>query len=388
MDNKELKVDFSRYDYGEKEAIEEVEEIPNEYKEKAKEVGIEVDKGEGIYFQIDHNVIYQKLIERLRRKGVIIMSVGEALRRFAWAKMYYWRALSSRSDKVSKIAEEYRRNGYFIYVPPRLKLDEPIQACLFIAKQNIAQPVHNLIIVGDGAEVTLITGCTAITEEALHIGVSEFYISNNAKLTFIMIHNWTPKIHVRPRTGVIVGKGGIFINYYVNMRPGITLQMLPKAILYDGAKAYLTSIIKSGGEALVDIGGRIIFKGNDTRGEVITRSVAMDRSEVTMRGILKTEGNVNARGHLECRGLLLSDSAKAIAIPQLEARGMRANLTHEAAIGKISEKELNYLMAKGFTEEEAVSIIVRGFLEAGVELLPENVREGVRLALDSMAKSL
>jgi len=388
MDRRELRVNFSKYDYGEKEMIEEVEEVPKEYKEKAKEVGIEVDKGGGIYFQIDHNAIYQKLVDRLRKKGVIIMSIGEALRRFEWVKGYYWHALNPKADRASKIVEEHRRNGYFIYIPSELKLDEPIQTCLFIAKQNVAQPVHNLVIVGDDAEATLITGCTAITEEALHIGASEFYIGNNAKLTFIMIHNWTSKIHVRPRTGVIVGKGGVFTNYYVNMRPGETIQMLPEAVLHDGARAYLTSIIKSGGRALVDIGGRIVFKGNDTRGEVITRSVVMGRAEVTMRGILETEGNANARGHLECRGLLLSDSARAIAIPQLEAKGMRANLTHEAAIGKISEEELNYLMAKGFTEEEAVSIIVRGFLEAGLDLLPENVRNGVKLVLDSMAKSL
>ena len=379
-------VDFRKYDYGE-ERINLVRSLPKEYLEKAKDIGVNIEEGDGAYFQIDHNIIYRKEVDRLKKEGVIIMSIKEALEKLKWVKGYYWKALRPE-DEASVVAEKYRRNGYFIYIPPGVKLKRPIQTCLLISRQRLAQPVHNVIIVGDGAEATLITGCTALVEEALHIGVSEFYVGKDAKMTFIMIHNWSSKTHVRPRTGVIVEDGGIFVNYYINMRPGITLQMMPKVILHGGARAYLTSIIRSGGDALVDIGGRIVFVGNGSRGEIVTRSIIADRANVIMRGILEAKENVNAIGHLECRGLLLSDKAKATAIPQLESKSMLANLTHEAAIGRISDEELNYLMAKGFTEEEAVSIIVRGFLETGLELLPENVRLGVKMILDAISKGL
>ena len=366
---------------------EKLSDLPSSVLEKAASVGIDVEESEvsGTYFQVDYEVVRRAVVERLRKRGVVVMSIIEALRKYDWVKDYYGRAVQVDTDKYTAVAELYLRHGYFIYVPPVVKVEEPIQACLFVSCNNIAQPVHNIIIVDEGSELNLVTGCVTMANKGLHVGVSEFYVKRNAKLTFTMIHGWAPRFDVRPRAAVIVEEGGTFIGYYVNLQNVKSLQAEPKIVLHRNSTSYYTNIIIGKGRSMIDIGAVLIFEGEGSRGELTSRSIIDDESTVIMRGTLMAKAP-RVRGHLECKGLLLSDKARGEAIPVLNSLSKEAELTHEAALGRISEEELLYLMSRGFDEEEATSLIVRGFIDVGISNLPEKVRPSVISALDLISK--
>ncbi len=377
-------IDLRSYDWGVKEVFRGYESIPDEVVRRSEEMGVELGSGAGEYVQIDSSVAYAGVRGGLKGLGVTVMSIEDALRRFEWVRNYYWRAVPVDTDKYTAVTELMGRHGYFIYVPPGVKVAEPVYACLFIHSEEAAQAVHNVIIVDDDAELNLVTACSSLPGRSLHIGVSEFYVGRRSKLTFTMIHYWNPATHVRPRAAAVVRDDGLFINYYIHLARVKTLQLFPKAYLKGrGSQAYLTSIVNGLGDADIDVGGGIIFEGEESSGEVISRSVIRDRSHVVMRGVLI--GKALSKGHLDCKGLMLTSSGMGEAIPALKSVNELADLTHEASIGSISREELDYLMSKGFTESEATSLIVRGFLEAGIDRLPRRLADYVSSMLDLAA---
>ncbi len=381
-------IDLNEYDWGDSSSISDKPiSLPRQVVERAEALGVDVTgkSGSGVYLQLDRSFLYSYIAKTLEKYGIEILSIEDALEEYEWLRDYYWRAVPVDQDKYTAMTELQGRHGYFIYVPPEVRVKEPIHACLFIHRESIAQAVHNIVVVDKDAELNLVTACSALPAKALHIGVSEFYVKKGAKLSFTMVHFWGPTVHVRSRTGVIVEDSGVFTNYYVHMAPVKSLQAYPSVVLQgDDSSAYLVSILMAAEESLLDVGGRIIFKGRNTRGEVISRSIVKGRATTIMRGELIAQSN--ARGHIDCKSLLLSPKASSEAVPVIRSLTDSAELTHEAAIGKISQEELEYLMTKGFSEDEATSLIVRGFLEAGIEKLPQKLQSYMNKVLDIVAK--
>lgn len=377
-------LDLSKYRY-------EVEKPKNwlteDLVERAEVVGIDLSEKErsGTYLQLDH----YSIIEKVTAGGVEIMSISRALESYDWLLDYYWKALNVDSDKFTALAEIKRTEGYFMRVKKGVKVDFPVQACLYLKTPRVAQNVHNIIIVEEGAELHVITGCvTPKKAEGLHVGVSEFYVKKGGKLTFTMIHGWAEGVDVRPRTGVILEEDASYTSIYVNLNPVRTLQMMPKVYLEGrNARCYLVSIIAASKNSYLDVGGATYLRAENTRAEIVSKTVAKDEAYVATRGIMVGEGN-GVKGHLECRGMLLSPASVILAIPELEARARNVELSHEAAVGKIAEEEIYYLMARGFSEEEATSIIIRGFMDVDVKGLPPALALQIRRALDITAKSL
>ena len=382
-------IDLEEYDFGEPGPVKNkpLSELGEEVLKRAGEVGVDVEEHRvsGTFFQVDHEVLRSIVIDRLRKQGVLVMSAMEALKKLDWVKKYYWKAIPVDLDKFTAAAELYWRHGYFIYVPPGVKVKQPVQACLFVCSRDIAQPVHNIIIADENSELNLVTACSTLANRGLHIGISEFYVGRNAKITFTMVHGWASNYHVRPRAVAVVEEGGTFVNYYINLHPVKTLQMYPTAILNKKAQGFLTSILLAREKSMMDVGGRIVLKGEGAKGEITSRSVIKDESTAVMRGELVGEVP-GVKAHLECRGLLLSEKAHGEAIPTLKSFTEGAELTHEAALGRISEEELLYLMTKGFNEDEATSLIVRGFVEIGLDKLPETIRKPVLSILELVSR--
>ncbi len=379
-------INLEKFEY-EKQEIKNVlpNEIPKEFRESVKKVGIVVENANALYFQVNHTVLTKYLIEKLKEKGVIVLSTQEAIKKYEWAKKYYWNIIPPDLDKYTALTELEKGTGYFIYVPPNTKVEIPIQACLLISKNKNAQLVHNIIIADENSELNLITGCTTIAKEVMHVGVSEFYVKRNAKIVFAMIHNWNEESDVRPRSAAYVEENGEFINYYINLNPVNSLQLFPTIYLNKNSKGYATSIVYGFKNADIDVGAKIVFKDENSKGEIISRAIAKDFSSIKMRGELSSIAP-KVKGHLECKGLILSDNASIYAFPNLNSKFKDVELTHEASIGKISEEELNYLMCKGFKEDEAISLLVRGFTDVGLEKLPANIKKQVEIVLEFMSK--
>lgn len=359
----------------EEEGSLNLETLPEKTRKRALHAGIIAsEKGRsGTFFQKDTRV----LCARPRQEGIEIMSTTAALKKYEWLKDLMWSAVDPGADKYTAVTALHRTHGYFIRALPGVKTIYPVQACLYISKKNLVQRVHNVIIAEPGSELHIITGCTTEDEftAAMHIGISEFFVKEGAKITFTMVHSWGKEVHVRPRTGVIVEKGGTFINNYICLREVQSLQMYPAVYLEgENSRASLNSIIYGRGNSRFDVGGKAILKAEGARAEIISRVISDDSSEIIARGNLTAEVD-NVKGHLECKGLMLSPASRTIAIPELDARAANVELSHEAAVGKIAEEQILYLMSRGLTEEEATSLLVRGFLNLKIEGLPEELEK-------------
>ena len=366
---------------------EDLKTIEKNDAQQMRQAGINLsgDDRSGTFVQMDHSVIHCNVTQ----PGLEIMEINQAINKYNWLLEYFWKAVAIDKDKYTAQAQLKENHGYFIRVLPGVKTTFPVQACLYMSQDKLVQSVHNIIIAEEGSEMNIITGCATgeDIQSGLHIGISEFYIKKGAKITFTMIHNWAEKIAVRPRSGIIVEEDGLFLSNYICMKPVETLQMYPTTkLIGQNATARFNSIIVALPGSNIDIGAEVSLKAENSRAEIISRAISIGGS-LTARGRLIGEV-ANAKGHLECKGLILADSGNIIAIPELEGKISGVDLSHEAAIGKIASEEIEYLMARGLNEEEATAIIVRGFLNVDIEGLPSELKDELDKAIEQSGRDI
>ncbi|BAU22564.1 hypothetical protein THC_0164 [Caldimicrobium thiodismutans] len=360
--------------------LEDLSKLSSEERERLKLLGLdEALPHEGEFVQVDAKpVLCKKKVE-----GLEIMPITQALKTFDKIEEYLWKAVSPEKDEFTKEAAEDLDDGYFIRVLPGYKLVYPVQTCLYIRTSQIAQKVHNIVIVEEGAELNLITSCSVHPhiDSALHIGISEFYIKKRGKLTFTMVHMWGEKTAVRPRTGIFVEEGGTYISTYVSLFPVKSIQTAPICrLIGEEARASFVSIIANHPGSHIDIGGEVHLEAENTRTEIISRNVVYGGVNIARGKIIAKAPKV--KGHLECQGLMLSDEGLMMAIPELDSHYSDVELTHEAAVGKIAREEVEYLMARGLTEDEATSLIVKGFLSVKIEGLSPELQKQIDKTLE------
>ncbi|MCD6386777.1 MAG: SufD family Fe-S cluster assembly protein [Methanophagales archaeon] len=383
---------MKREEVGEVEGAEnekQLVEFPDEHKERLLMSGVDLSGKErsGSFIQKDTQI----LLALARHAGLEVMPIAEALETHEWLAEYFWKAVPADADAYTKATHREKEvKGVFVRAKRGVKIPFPVQACFFIASEHTAQKVHNIIIAEEDAELHLITGCATPEKfrSAVHIGVSEFYVGKNAKMSFAMIHNWSSDVGVRPRSAAIVEENGTFISNYVCMEPAKSIQMYPTAFCVgENALATFQSILYGRGDAKIDVGSKAVLAAKGSRAEIISRAVATENAEITARGEI-VGNSAGVKGHLECRGLLLSSSAKIHAIPALRASHSDVELSHEAAVGKIAEEEVRYLMARGLSEEEATSFIIRGFLSIDIKGLPPKLASQVQRMMQLSAEKL
>ncbi|ADI74823.1 SufBD protein [Methanohalobium evestigatum Z-7303] len=322
-----------------------------------------------------------------KSENVELIPTKQAREKYDWLDDYAWNLVPVDTDKYTAATYLQQPNGYFIRAHAGKKETLPVQTCLLLGNKEVSQTVHNIIIVEENAELEIITGCTTKEEvmSGLHLGISEMYVKKGGKLTFTMIHNWAEDIGVRPRTKIKVEEGGTFINNYIALKPVKSIQSYPTAFLDGkGAVARFNTIAVGHPGSELDLGSKVEFNSPETKAELISRTITTG-GNVVARG--EMVGNAdNAKGHLECRGLVLSDDGSQRAIPILEANLQNVELTHEAAVGKIARDQVEYLMSRGLSEDEAVGMIVRGFLDVGIKGLPEELESDINETIDKIGE--
>jgi Fe-S cluster assembly protein SufB len=366
-------------------ADEELCAIPQTERERLLMAGLDVTQEErgGTYFQKDTTVIHCGS----REEGIEVLPVKTALEQHDWVRDYYWKLVPVDLDKYTASAFLELHDGYVIRALPGTKSVFPVQACLYIDKENLQQNVHNLIIAEEGSELHIITGCTtsANLRRGVHVGISEFFVKKNAKLSFTMIHSWAEQMAVRPRSVARIDEGGLFINNYICMNPVSSIQMYPTSYLEgDNATALFYSIIVGSPGSHFDVGGRIYLKKRGCRAEIIQRAIS-NGAYIMNRGHLIGEAP-DIKAHLECKGLLLKGGV-INSIPQLEGTVEGVDMSHEAAVGKVAQEEIHYLMSRGLSEDEAISTIVRGFLNVDISGLPDVLKAEIERAVETSNKS-
>jgi Fe-S cluster assembly scaffold protein SufB len=365
----------------------DLEGLTHEDRAKIIHSGVDLDEQDraGTFLQTDHRIVHCAA----KQPGLEVLPTAQALEEYPWLQELYWQAVPVDADKYTAQAELHFQNGYFIRALEGQRVTTPIQACLYMKHDNTAQNVHNIIIAEKGSELNIITGCATAPslQSGIHIGISEFYVRRGAKLTFTMIHDWAEEVMVRPRSGIVVEEDGLFLSNYVSLRPVRSLQMYPTTrLIGSGAVARFHSILLAPPGCELDTGARVVLEASNTRAEIVSRTI-------TTGGVIKARGHLiglkpNVKAHLECHGLILADEGIIHAIPELEAHRSGAEMSHEAAVGKIAEEEIEYLMARGLSEEEATATIVRGFLNVQIEGLPSELQAKVDKAIEESEKSM
>ncbi|AEG19051.1 SufB/SufD family protein [Methanobacterium paludis] len=380
--------EFEQEEEGEHEKIESLQELPNKYQETLLKVGVDpTEQGRaGSFMQIDQSGV----CSNCSSESIELMNIKDAAEKYSWLSDYMWKAVAVDADKYTAETELRSSNGYFIRALPGSREVFPIQACMFIGDKDVAQTAHNIIIAEENAELHIITGCSTGSDvsSAMHVGVSEFYLKKGAKITFTMVHNWAEQVEVRPRTGIIMGDDSTYISNYILTSPVRTIQTYPTAYCQgENSRAVFQSILGGQKNSILDQGSRAYLTGRNSSSEMVTRAVSKDKSQIYTRGHLAGKSQ-EVKGHLECMGLVLSDDSMIYSVPELEGSATNLELSHEAAVGKIAEEEVLYLMSRGLTEDEAASMIVRGFLSMDITGLPPELAAETKRMLDMSVKGM
>jgi Fe-S cluster assembly scaffold protein SufB len=367
---------------------DELKGVPHEILTEAYKAGIDphAEKRSGTFFHVDQSTIYSKVTEFFKDK-IEMMDTREALQKYPWLQQYWWKLVDPQKDEVTRAVSEEFSGGYFMRILPHAQVTVPLQSCLMITREKSEQRVHNIIIAEEGSTAHIITSCLQhVAHQAAHLGVSEIYVKKDAALNFSMVHQWGKDTFVRPRSATRIEENGTFVSNYICLQPVKDLQMYPEAVC-DGrnSKVSFNSILYGQKGSGMDIGSKAVLNGVDSRAEMITRSITRQGARMIVRGMI--EGNASScKGHLECRGLILDEVSFLQSIPELIARQRGAEITHEASVGKVSEKEILYLMTRRFSRDQAVSMIIRGFMDVGIMGLPPHLSEEIRHIVDLAAE--
>jgi Fe-S cluster assembly scaffold protein SufB len=368
----------------------ELVKLPHRILEETYKAGMEADEKNrsGTFYHVNQSTMYSKVNEFFQGK-IELMDTKAALQKYSWLKKYMWKLVDKDKDEFTrKVAEDWS-GGYFMRIMPNAEITFPLQSCLLITQRNLEQRVHNMIIAEEGSKVHIITSCVQHSgvPKASHLGVSEIYVKKGAMLNFTMIHQWSENTLVRPRSAAEVADKAAFISNYVCMRPVRDVQMYPAAYC-DGEDSTVSfnNILYGNRNSLLDIGSKAVLNGKGSKAEMISRAIAREGSRMIIRGLIEGASS-ECRGHLECRGLLIDDDAFIQSIPELIARKKGVEITHEAAVGKISEKEITYLMTRKLSRDQAVSLIIRGFMDVSILGLPDALNAEIKKIVEGSAEA-
>ena len=351
-------------------------------------VGFDVEERErsGSYLHEDASATYlgftrwfEEEFQRLYPGRLVVTEVFEAIRRFDWLREFVYGIVPIGLDKYTAFNAAYAPGGLFVWAKEGADIVMPLQGCFYLKQTGLAQVVYILIIAEPNSKAHLISGCVPHPrcELGLHGCISDIYVGKGAHVTLTLIHSYRPGFHVRPKIGAMLDEDAVYVENYIARGPPESIQLYPTAILRGRrSRAIFRSLVVGLDKSHMDVGAAVIYTGEGSSAEIMHRSVVGEESTVVMRGAMKAF-KPGTGGHLECRALLLSEKARAYAHPSLVSFSPDANLTHEAAITRIAEDQLYYLMSRGLSESEAVSLVARGFLDTDIPSLPPIVRSEV-----------
>ncbi|MCV0367206.1 MAG: Fe-S cluster assembly protein SufB [Nitrosopumilus sp.] len=353
------------------------DDVPDSVKKTFDKLGIpEAEKKflAGVGAQYESEVVYHSLREDLAKQGVLFLDTDAALKEYPEIfKKYFGKIIPPEDNKFAALNSAVWSGGSFIYIPPGVKVDMPLQAYFRINAENIGQFERTLIIADEGSEVHYIEGCTApvYSSESLHSAVVELVAHKDAKLRYTTIQNWSSDVYNLVTKRAYAYEGATV--EWIDGNIGSKLTMKYPGIYLMGERAYgeTLSIAFAGKGQHQDTGAKMVHLAPNTTSKITSKSVSRLDGRSTYRGLLNVaKGATNVKATVRCDALLLDDTSKTDTYPYMEINQEDATITHEATVGKIGDEQIFYLMTRGFTEEEALSLIVNGFMEPFTKELP------------------
>jgi Fe-S cluster assembly protein SufB len=353
------------------------EELPSEIKRTYDRLGIpEAEKKflAGVGAQYDSEVVYHNLKQEWEKLGVVFLDTDSALKQHPdLFREYFGTVVPPEDNKLAALNSAVWSGGSFIYVPEGVKLDIPLQAYFRINAKNVGQFERTLIICEPGSYVHYVEGCTApiYTSDSLHAAVVEIIVKEGARCRYTTIQNWSTNVYNLVTKRAVAYRDATMEWIDGNLGSKLTMKYPSVYMVEPGAKAEILSVAFAGKGQHQDPGGKVVHAAPNTQSVVVSKSIAKDGGRAGYRGLVKIyPGATGSRSAVRCDALILDDRSRSDTYPTMEIDEQDVSITHEATVSKVSDEQLFYLMSRGVKEDEAMNMIVRGFVEPIVKELP------------------
>lgn len=352
-------------------------EVPEEIRKVYDRLGIPEAERKmlaGVGAQYESEMVYHKLKVQWEKLGVIFLDMDRAVREHPeLVKKYFMKCVPATDHKFSALHGAVWSGGTFLYVPKGVKVTEPLQAYFRMNAKNMGQFEHTLIIIEDCADAHYIEGCSApkYGSQGLHAGLVEIFVKPSAKCRYSSVENWSRDTYNLNTKRAIVEKDALMEWIGGNMGSGVTMLYPCSVLVGEGARCDHMALAFANKNQWQDTGAKVLHMAPHTSSTVISKSISKDGGCCVYRGLLKVAPHAHdCTSSIECDALLLDEESRTDTIPDIQIRNNDVTIAHEATVGKLSEEDVFYLMSRGLTEEEARAMIVNGFIEPIVRLLP------------------
>lgn len=328
----------------------------------------------GVGAQFESEVIYKRLKKEWIDKGVIFCDMSQALEHYpALFKKYFATVIPAHDNKFAALNSAVWSGGSFVYVPKGVQIDLPLQAYFRINAASMGQFERTLIIADEGSYVHYVEGCSApvYRKSSLHSAVVEIIAHANAHVRYTTIQNWSANVY-----NLVTKRAVAYRNAKVEWVDGnfgskVTMKYPAIVLKEPGARGEVISIAVAGKGQHLDAGAKIIHLAPNTTSTILSKSISKDGGRASYRGLLKViAGAKNVKANVQCEALILDAASRSDTYPTLDVHEQMVNIEHEASVSKISEEQLFYLMSRGLSQQQARAMIVNGFLDSFVKLLP------------------
>ena len=324
--------------------------------------------------QYDSEVVYHDMKEELTRQGVIFSDPESALKEHPEIfKKYFGTVIPTLDNKFAALNTAVWSGGSFIYVPPGVKIEYPLQAYFRINSENMGQFERTLIIADEGSQIHYVEGCTAPTYSgsSLHSAVVEIICMKNSRVRYSTIQNWSNNVYNLVTKRAIAEEGAVMEWVDGNLGSKVTMKYPSVYLNGEGAHGEVLSVAFAGQDQHQDAGGKIVHNAPNTTSKIVSKSLSKSGGRTSYRGLVKISKKAdNAKSNVVCDALILDEDSQSDTYPYIEVDNAQVNMEHEATVSKIGEEQLYYLMSRGISEIEASAMIVNGFIEPLVKELP------------------
>ncbi len=354
------------------------EELPEDIKNTYDRLGIpEAEKQRlvaGVAAQYESEVVYHQIREDLEEKGVIFLDTDTALKEHPEIfEEYFGTVIPSGDNKFSALNTAVWSGGSFVYVPPGVHVDIPLQAYFRINTENMGQFERTLIIADEGSYVHYVEGCTApiYKSDSLHSAVVEIIVKKNARVRYTTIQNWSNNVYNLVTKRTVCEEGGTMEWVDGNIGSKVTMKYPAVWLMGEHARGETLSIAFAGEGQYQDTGAKMVHVAPNTSSSVLSKSVSRGGGRTSYRGLLQVqEGAHGSASTVKCDALLVDQISRSDTYPYVDVREDDVTLGHEATVSKLSDDQLFYFMSRGIEEDEAMAMIVRGFVEPIARELP------------------
>ncbi|MGL5858646.1 MAG: Fe-S cluster assembly protein SufB [Angustibacter sp.] len=354
------------------------EDLPEDIKSTYDKLGIpEAEKQRlvaGVAAQYESEVVYHQIREDLEEKGVIFVDTDTGLREHEdLFREYFGSVIPPGDNKFAALNTAVWSGGSFIYVPPGVHVDIPLQAYFRINTENMGQFERTLIIADEGSYVHYVEGCTApiYSSDSLHSAVVEIVVKKNARVRYTTIQNWSNNVYNLVTKRATAAQGATMEWVDGNIGSKVTMKYPAIFLLGEHAKGETLSIAFAGEGQHQDAGAKMVHAAPHTSSSIVSKSVARGGGRTSYRGLVQVlEGAHHSASTVRCDALLVDTVSRSDTYPYVDVREDDVSMGHEASVSKVSEDQLFYLMSRGMSEEEAMAMIVRGFVEPIARELP------------------